>query len=106
MGLVVHISQRIKRSRSSLILDPRLISILLLSYCMAFPDFTWALPDSEVQKLIKADQTFAYVEKTLLDTWAAAPKDFKRKYRSGQLGNVVMRLIKMNFSGILSLSSI
>lgn len=56
-----------------------LILILLLS------SVVWALPDSEVQKLVQSDPDFARVEKILLDTWKELPSDLKRKIRKSQL---------------------
>lgn len=44
-----------------------------------------ALPDSEVQKMVKQDKDFAAVEKLINDTWNGLPTDVKNRLRPDQL---------------------
>lgn len=62
-----------------------IVIVIVVGVIFALAKTTFALPDSEIQKMVKADPHFAYVEKTLLDNWKKIPKEYKKHIRTYQL---------------------
>jgi S1-C subfamily serine protease len=62
------------------------VSIIIYLLFSAFnAPLIWALPDDQVQKIVRTDPVFAYVEHTLLDNWSMLPKQYKNMYRQSYL---------------------
>ena len=58
----------------------KLFVLFLLGF-VCVPGQAWALPDEQIQMMVKADPRFAFVEQTLINTWKSTPKNFKDKHR-------------------------
>ena len=64
----------------------RLLLIAASLFCFTHnPALLWALPDEQVQQMVRTDPLFAFVEKALLNNWKATPKQYKNMYRPSYL---------------------
>jgi hypothetical protein len=57
---------------------------LLISLCFVTTQL-YALPDSEIQKLVASSPNFAKAEQRILDVWKNLPKDFRSQIRNEQV---------------------
>ncbi len=62
-----------------------LLALLLYAFIFLTTVTSFALPDSEVQTLVKSNPVFAESEKLLLETWKQLPAEIKQAQKASQM---------------------